>query len=172
MKTKTYIQLSLLTPYIYWVLSAGIILLWYNYSNNELPENSIVSFLAYAVLFYALGIILWGIPYTVLAIGLWLWSRSKDIHKTIRVFALSPLFLTLLIAMEILILSYSWEDFPNGGIGLLANFGSSALGLGIFSVVYGYLIIGITAGVYNILKRFNRINDEEYSASSPSPSIA
>lgn len=153
------------------MLSAVIILIWNNYSNNELPENSVVSFLAYTIFFYAFGIILWGIPYTVLAIGLWLCSRGKDTHKIIRIFALSPLFLTLLIAMEILIFSYTWSDFPNGGTDLLTDFGSSALGLGIFSVVYGYLIIGITAGAYSILKKFNLLSDEESLTSLPTPSI-
>jgi len=171
MKTKKYLQLSLLTPYVYWVLSASIILIWNNFSNNELPENSVANFLAYAVFFYAFGITLWGIPYTVLAIGLWVWSRNKKVQKTVRVFALAPLFLTLLIAVEVLILSYVLEGFTSEGTGLFASFGSAVLGLGIFSVAYGYLIIGIVAGLYNILKRLNLIDDEESPASSPAPSI-
>ena len=169
MKTKTYLQLSLLTPYIYWVFSAAIAFIWNTYSNNELPDNSIVNFFSYAVFFYAFGITIWGIPYTILAIGLWIWSRGKEVQKAIRIFALSPLFLTLLIAIEVLALAFPREDFSSGGTGLLASFGSSVLGLGMFSVVYGYLIIGITAGIYRILKRFDLIDDAEFSDSSPTP---
>jgi len=169
MKTKTYLQLSLITPYLYWALSVGVIFIWNNYSNNELPENPIANFLAYAVFFYAFGIILWGIPYTILAIGLWIWSRGKNNQKTARLFAFSPLFLALLIIIEILIFSYERADFPNGGDGLIANLGTSALGLGLLSVIYGYLFIGVAAGIYGILKRFNLLNGEESPIPLPTP---
>ena len=159
MKTQTYLRFSLLLPYLMWVFAAGIVFLM-NKLNGNFSENPIISLLESAVFLYAFGIVLWGIPYTVLAIGLWLWSRGKDTKNSIRVFALSPLILALLIALETFLLTYGDAFFSSGSTTTSIDKWASLAALGSFSVVYGYLIIGITTGIYGILKKSNFIVDE------------
>jgi len=163
MKSQTYLRLSLLIPYLLWVISLGII-----FVTSQFPEsnNVIITIISGVAGFYTLGVILWGIPYTLLAVGLWVWSRSRDTRKMARGFAYSPILLGLLLMIETFILSINWSDVPNGFSQISPDFTASILTLGGLSLLYGYLCIGFAAGLYKLLKKFNVINDEE---PKPSP---
>jgi len=166
MKTQTYLRFSLLAPYLIWVFFAGITFIM-NKLDSRFLENSALSFLGSAVFIYAFGIILWGIPYTILAVSLWLWSRKKEGRKIARVFAFSPIFLAFLIAIEISIMTYGSAIFSGESTSVSVDMWTSVAALGLFSVVYGYLFIGITAGIYGVLKKSNLLTDEEDASFSP-----
>jgi len=72
MKPLTYFRLALSFPYILWGICALIFLF---VSKLEISGNWNIVLMP--LLFYVFGIILWFIPYTALAIGMWIWSRNK-----------------------------------------------------------------------------------------------
>ena len=166
MKTQTYIRSSLLIPYILWAIFLGIAIIASRAPDDASASTSLISIITVITTFYVIGIILWGIPYTILAFGLWLWSRGRDLQKTTRVFALSPLFLAILMMLETFILSFDWSDMANGFSQLSTDSGASFLTLGGLSILYGYLCIGLATGLYKILRSLNVFNREE-KASTP-----
>ena len=158
MKSQTYLRLSLLIPYLFWIVSAGVTAI-----TNQFPEYE--NIIGYIAIFYTIGIIIWGIPYTILAIALWFWSRGKDTRKVARIFALSPILLGILLVIEILIVSINWSDISNSFLQPSSDFTASILTLGGLSLLYGYLCIFIAAGLYKLLKAFKVIKAEVTSIS-------
>ena len=70
MKPRTYFRLALLFPYLLWGICALIIFLLSSL------EFRVLDWLLIPFMIYVLGIILWLVPYTVLAVGMWIWSRN------------------------------------------------------------------------------------------------
>ncbi|MEP6896839.1 MAG: hypothetical protein ABI986_14640, partial [Chloroflexota bacterium] len=100
-------------------------------------------------------------PYTLLAVGLGLWSRGKPVQKTLRAFAWSPVMLAILISLEIFAVSFNWHDMrANFSQNSSADFGASILAVGALAIVFGYLSIGVVAGVYKVLTLLNLIKKE------------
>jgi len=77
MKPQTLLRLSLIIPYLLWGLSAIIVAVVGSSKNTPFDTSSIINVLLYIPMLYAFGIFIWGIPYTLLAVGLGLWSRNK-----------------------------------------------------------------------------------------------
>lgn len=151
MKPRTFFGIALLTPYILWIISA---LLAYLLSGLEISSSW--NILLMPVMFYAIGILLWFIPYTLLAIGLWIWSRKKSVKTLFRAALVSPFLLGFLMIVEGV-----WVNLPVDNLSKLANElpGQAAM-LGILSLFFGYLCVGIAFGVYKVLQARNRIADE------------
>jgi len=160
MKPQTLLRLSLIIPYLLWGISAIIVMVVSSSKNTALDSSAIINVLLYVPMLYAFGIFLWGIPYTLLAIGLWLWTRGKPTKKIIRTFALSPLMLAILISLEILAFSINWNDLGAGFSQNSADFGASVLAMGLLAIVFGYLSIGVVAGIYKVLTLLNLIKNE------------
>jgi hypothetical protein len=164
MKPQTFLRLSLLVPYLLWGISAGIAAVVSSSKNTLFYTNSILNVLLYIPMLYAFGIFIWGIPYTLLAVGLGLWSRGKPTQKTIKIFALSPVMLAILISLEIFAFSVNWNDLRAGFSQNSADFGASILSIGALAVVFGYLSIGVVAGIYKVLTLLNVIKNENEMA--------
>jgi hypothetical protein len=160
MKPQTFLRLSLIIPYLLWGISAIIVAIVSSSKNTAFDSNTIVNILLYIPMLYAFGVFIWGIPYTLLAVGLGLWSRGKPIQKTLRTFALSPIMLAILIALEIFAFSFNWRDIGANFSQNSADFGASILGMGALAIVFGYLSIGVTAGIYKVLTLLNIIKNE------------
>jgi len=160
MKTQTLLRLSLIIPYLLWGISTIVMLVVNSVNTTAIDSNSIISTLMYVPFLYAFGIVIWGIPYTLLAIGLWLWSHGKPVQKAIKVFALAPIMLAILIAIEIFALSINWSDVSAGFYQNSTDFGMSVLAMGGFAIVFGYLSIGVVAGIYKVLTLLNLIKNE------------
>jgi hypothetical protein len=155
MKTRTYIRLSLLTPYVLWVFAVIIILL-NSALQDKIMNNTVLMYtVGYPSFIYGFGIFLWGIPYTLLALILWLWSVNKDIRQLTRTFALSP------ITIEAILIQFDWSDGINGLSKQSVDFGVSILGLGALSFAFGYFSIGVAWGLYRLLKRSSFIIEED-----------
>ena len=161
MKTPTFLRLSLLAPYILWGLLAGGFAL----VSEKLPTMEtrlIVEIIAAVVFFYTIGIVIWGVPYTVLAIFLWLWSINKSSKRMGRVFAFSPLLMTLLVAVEMIVIYLLQRE------GASPDFGQTVAVVSLLSIPFGYLLIGVVAGIYVLMRKidFIKVDNEE---TSPQP---
>jgi len=163
MKQKTFFKLALLFPYILWVICALVVFLL---SSRELSETWNSVLIPFGL--YTFGIFLWFIPYTLLAIGMWVWSRNKSIQAIYKAGMLAPFFLVLLMFVEAILFS-----FGTGGIKeMFNNAVSEALALGGFSLVFGYICVGIVLGLYKFLLSRNIIKEETTFNTEPFPSGA
>ncbi len=153
MKTQTFVRLSLLFPYFLWAVLTGFMVVL----SEVFPESESLPILSGIITIsfvYSFGILVWGIPYTILALVLWIWSKGKTLRTMTRVFALSPLMMAVVVAIVMTILLGR-----NGGAS--SDIGESILALGAFSLVYGYGTIGIVAGIYKLLRMGNFIQPEK-----------
>jgi len=169
MKPKTLFRLSLLFPYVLWGICALIV---YSMSSITLKEDLFANagnvwyVLLIPVMFYTFGVLFWFIPYTLLAAGLWIWSRHKSTTDLYKASIRSPFFLLILMVLEAVILSMG-----SGGISTtLKNILEESLLLGISSLVFGYICVGIAMGVYKILQFKNLIKEETKISIEPLPS--
>jgi len=169
MKPKTFFKSALLVPYILWVICFLTVYLPYLRSDQTDPFsnlNSILSFLLMVIFYYTFGAIVWFIPYTILAIGLLIWSRHKPINDIYKAALGSPLLLLVLMFLVSVLLS-----IDTGGIReILKNATTPFLVLGIFSLAFGYLCVGIALGVYKLLKSHGFIIEDE-KITHPDPSL-
>lgn len=151
MKPRTYFGLALLTPYALWIVCA---LIAYLLSGEETSTGWDI--LLMPVFFYAIGILLWFIPYTLLAIGLWIWSRNKPVKSLFRAAMAAPVLMGVLMFMEGLLVNLPASDLAQLGRELP---GQVAL-LGGLSLVFGYFCVGITLGIYKMLQARKFIAEE------------
>jgi hypothetical protein len=162
MKAQTYLRLSLLLPYLLWGL-ALLLMQGYGGSENPSPIDRIIPLdFSWILSLYVIGAFFWFLPYTLLALGLLVWSIHRKIRTIMQVFAVSPLILTVLIMIEINLLSILTQDSssslsPSNFTNLLALNGL-ALGL---TIAAGYLCVGIGFGLYKILMSTNVIKESE-----------
>ncbi len=151
MKPQTYFRLALFTPYILW----GVGLL------AALPPSLIETTESWnivlaPVMFYVIGIILWFVPYTILAIGLWIWSKNRTITSLRNAALVSPLLFLVLILIEMVLIS-----LPADSVGeFMQELLGQTLMLGVFSLVFGYLCVGIALGIFKFLQAKNHISQE------------
>jgi hypothetical protein len=145
MKPQTCLRLTLLTPYLLWVVLAWTVILL-NRSSQSMDPGIIYNVFLTAANLYSIGIVIWILPYTILAISLWMWSKGKSPEETARFFAFSPLIMAILVALEMGLLSMGW-----GGDGVSSDFGAAVVAIGGLAILFGYLIIGMVAGMYKIL---------------------
>jgi len=144
MKPQTCLRLTLLAPYLLWVVLAGTVILL-NRSSQSMDPGIIYNVFLTAANLYTIGIVIWLLPYTILALGLWMWSKGKSPEETYRFFAFSPLFMAILVALEMGIFSILW-----GGEGVSSDFGGSVLAIAGLAILFGYLIIGMVVGMYKL----------------------
>jgi hypothetical protein len=144
MKLQTGLRLTLLSPYLLWVVLAGILFLL-NGSPHSMKSGPVFDVLLTVASLYTIGIAIWILPYTILALGLWMWSKGKSPEETYRFFAFSPLFMAILVALEMGIFSILW-----GGEGVSSDFGASMLAIAGLAILFGYLIIGMVVGMYKL----------------------
>ena len=157
MKPRTFFGLALLFPYLLWGISALIVFLL---SSQEMSEAW--NLVLMPIAFYTLGIILWLIPYTILAAGMWIWSRNKSTNALYKIAMLAPILLSALMLIEVVLVSLPAESMTELAWALL----SQAVLLGGFSLVFGYLSVGIAMGVFKLLQSKHLIADETLASAS------
>jgi hypothetical protein len=153
MKPVTYFHFALLLPYLLWGLSALVVAI------APQKTSSTWTTLLTPVYFYAFGILLWFLPYTVLAVGLLIWSRNKQTNHLFKAALTAPLVLVVLMAVEAGLVSIPSESMSDFSSILL---GQAAL-LGGFSLVFGYLCVGFALGIYKFLRTRSLIREEAAS---------
>ena len=174
-KSETFLRLSLLFPYFVGavlipIADAGSVALQTDPNSSMSTWESITNtFSGLAGLisgFYLMGAVFWLIPYTVLTIILWLWSRNKTEKQIIKRFMWSPVYLSALILAYSLIITFfilRTDDAMSQAIGsmpliLILPMNVCALPL---TLVVGYIFISIVAWIHGILRRMGMIMDEE-----------
>jgi hypothetical protein len=173
MKTKTYLRFSLLLPIVVWGLSVLLFVLMmalpevYDPAQNE--ALGVVYVGAFFILFYVFGIIIWLFPYILLSLILFFSTYISQARTSLKVFALSPLAMTVLtIAVTIIFTFGGMKEgetlpIPGGFDKYLIGFN---LLIGAISLIWGYICVGIGFGIYKLLQRTGIIKDE-----TPAPSI-
>jgi hypothetical protein len=151
MKPRTYFGLAILFPYILWGICALIVFLL---SSKEISEAWNIVLMP--LMFYVFGIILWLVPYTVLAVAMWIWSRNKPTTALYRLALIAPILLFALMFIEVVLVS-----LPVGNMAELTEelLGQSAL-VGGFSLVFGYLCVGVALGIFKFLEGRKFIAEE------------
>jgi hypothetical protein len=166
MKTTMYLRFSLLIPFVVWGICLLVILVMDAASLGKFaPELPEAVSLGVAVFFtaYVLGIIFWIFPYVLLALILFFSTFISQTPMALKLFALSPLAMTLLTLATVIIMGASSsssidQDF-SGLVWLVV-----ALVLS-----WGYICVGIGYGIYRLLERRGTIRDEVPVQISPQP---
>jgi hypothetical protein len=102
-------------------------------------------------MYYAIGVIYWFIPYTLLATGIWIWSKNKPVTSMHKLGLLSPVIFSTLMIFEFSII---W--LPTAG---LKEATSILAMLIIISLFTGYFIVGIALMVSKVLQSKNLISE-------------
>jgi hypothetical protein len=167
MKTRTYARLALLIPLLLWVILLLVELL----INAVIPadirsngSNTFLGVLEIVILFYVIGIVLWFLPYLVLSIAMLLISYKICLERLQYVLILSPFAMAILAMTEATLVSLPAGGFASPSADLATNFMTGIginLMMGILSLVYGYICVGLGFAGYRLLQRFGMIREEE-----------
>ena len=174
MKTTTFLRLSLLIPFLVWGMCVLFFVLWSG-SDSSGPvanESSMLGIILWSILFYVFGIIGWFLPYLLLSFILLFWSFRSRAGVLMKVFALSPVAMAILIVVFLSMISAStqdWDMFLSNPLVSTENFFGSPLWFVILTLVWGYICVGIGFGIYKILRRRGLIKDEVNPAAVPVP---
>lgn len=151
MKPQTFFRLALLSPYVLWVLLTLVSLIFSSVESSEAWDLALMP-----VTFYVIGIILWFVPYTVLAIGLWIWSRNKTVKTLYRLALTAPLLFFVFMLIELALVSLPVDSITE----LTGELPGQAALLGGFSLVFGYLCVGVVLGIFKFLQARKLIVEE------------
>ena len=156
MKHRRLFGIALLFPYLLW----GVCLLIANLFSPQ-DVQDIWNFLLIPAIYYAIGAIFWFIPYTLLAIGMWIWSKNRPATSLRKLGLFAPVLLTGLMLIEHLIIYIPILISPNSESTGMTSF---LLLLVVSSLLFGYLIVGIALAVYKFLQSKNLIEEEFQSS--------
>ena len=160
MTSITFYRLALLLPYL--TLIPGYYLakdFLANQSSNGLLSTQFLG-MSWMVLSA-----FWIIPYTILVIGLLIWSKGKS-SNTIRSWFLRSPFILMMVTIIVFIVAGvlgSYSSDPNtsgflGGVLLLGPICSAP-----FSLIIGYVFVVFALLLYEILNKFSYIRDKNKS---------
>jgi hypothetical protein len=165
MKTTTYLRLSLLIPFLVW----GVSILFFmflsllNPTGSALMDfNSVFTLIIWAILFYAFGIIVWIFPYFLVSLVLLIWSFRSRAQALIKVFALSPLVMAILVMIIVNLLLPGGENQDISSYaqtGNLEGFFASNLWFVFLALGWGYICVGVGWGFYKLLQMLGMIRD-------------
>jgi hypothetical protein len=166
MKTTTYLRLSLLIPFLVWGLCGLFFIIWSALSPNRSETSGasvILEIILWMILFYVVGILGWFLPYLFLSLILLAWSFRSRAEVLMKVFALSPVAMAMLIMIFVWVLSIGGADgntlssIPGTTIeGFLGSYGWFA----ILALVWGYICVGVGFGIYKLFRHRRIIRDE------------
>jgi len=157
-KPQNLLRSLLLIPYFAWGIALLFAYLVSVSAGNSYTPNAFFDALVGVASFYMLGIILWGIPYTILALGLLLWSINKPAPVIHKVFVFSPFLLSILTIIEIALISFWPLQAPSleDSMGFL----SSIIVAVIPTLVFGYGFVGAGSVLYKAARHLNFISIE------------
>lgn len=149
-KPQNLLRSLLLIPYVAWGISLPFAYLVSAAVENSYTTNTFFDVIAGVVTFYTIGIFLWGVPYTILAVGLLVWSIHKPAPTIYKLFFFSPFFLSILMVIEIALVSF----WPPQALSheTVTEFLSSILVVVIPSLIFGYSLVVVGAIIYKIIR--------------------
>lgn len=148
MSTSTFYRHALLLPYL--SLALG-----YYLSNGFDPTlPGPLRLQSWGMIWIGLGVF-WVIPYTILALGLFIWSRGKSGSKIKTWFLRSPLLMMIVAPIVFALLAAYGLNSPDPNIkGFVGSLSWFAVFFSIpFSLSVGYLFVAFTLVLDNILVR-------------------
>jgi hypothetical protein len=157
-KPQNLLRLLLLIPYLAWGMTLLFVSLISASTGNSYTANAVFEALVGVASFYTIGIVLWGIPFTILAVGLWVWSINKPAPTIYKVFVFSPFLLSILTVVEITLISF-WPPQAPSLEGLM-DFLSYILVAVIPTLVIGYGFVGVGGILYKAMRHRNLIRTE------------
>ena len=157
MKPQTFFRLAILFPYLLWIICVLIVALL---STLTQEISSTLNVVMMPFFFYAFGILLWFIPYTILAIGMWIWSKGKSTKALYKLALSAPILLFILMLFEVVVI---YQPAKNMGE-LTADLPGQAAMMGSFSLFFGYFCVGIALGIFKLLKSKNIVSEEVISS--------
>lgn len=161
MKSQTFFRLALFLPYVLWGICALIVAILGAVDSEWMDrEATIVLLLGWIASIYMIGILFWFIPYTLLAIALWIWSIHRQTGTILRVFVASPLILAVLIILEINIFTFDPESITyfSSSVDSASFWAFNGLAA-LITLVAGYICVGIGFGLYKLLQRLEIIRE-------------
>ena len=151
MKPRRLFGIALLFPYLFWGVSFLIANL---FSSQNVSDTW--NILLVPILFYTVGAIFWFIPYTLLAIGMWFWSKNKSIASLRKLGLSAPIVFSGLMSIEYSILIFADNSSTTDWAGTIGFFA-----LIIFSsLVVGYLFVGIVLVIVNNIQKERYVQSE------------
>lgn len=163
MKPQTFFKFTLAIPYVLWGVCLLIVYLTGKTAWGQAESSytgKILELLLMLVFYYTFGALIWFIPYTLLATGLLVWSHRKPMRDVYKVAVRSPLFLAALMSMVSIMISIN----SGSVVEILKNALQPFLLFGSFSLIFGYVCVGIAIGLYRLLR--SKILVEEQTAAT------
>ena len=157
-KPQNILRSLLLIPYVAWGIALLLSCQVFIPAENSHTTFAFFDILVGVVSFYTIGIFLWGIPYTILAVGLLLWSINKPALTIYKLFFFSPFLLSILMVCEIALISFWPPQVPS--FESIMEFLSSIPVVVIPSLIFGYGLVGIGIIIYRIIKHKNLVKAE------------
>jgi len=165
MKTGTYLRLSLLIPFLVWGVCLPFLIIASTPPINELTSGEsttvpdwIMRFLA----FYIFGILIWLFPYALLSLILLALSFVSQARVTMKMYALSPLAMTLLTiaAVNLFALGAAGQGtfFSNPTINY-RDFTAFNILVVVISLIWGYICVCLGFGIYKTLQHLQVIKE-------------
>jgi len=127
-------------------------------------STNIATILTIFFAFYIFGIIVWIFPYLLLALILFFLSFISRAKTTLKIFTFSPLAMTILTiaTLNILALGTAGEGTMLSNPGIIDQDFISLNILGAaFTLIWGYICVGIGYGIYRLLQLRQIIRDQE-----------
>jgi hypothetical protein len=156
MKSITYARLTLLAPYFILIVSIlGFISSYYHLKAGYIPNiGEIISGL---ILYSA---VLWFVPYTILTIGLLVWSIRKSFQQFQIAYIGSPILFSVLFSLFFVAIGATAPDMGETNIILeMAMVAFVTATLAILVIIVGYLLVGLSLLVYKVLFKLKVIRD-------------
>jgi amino acid transporter len=172
MSIKTYARLSLLIPFLVWgvcLLSSLVASLPAVGDLIAAESSPILDWIERAIVFYAIGIIIWIFPYILLGLILLSLTFIREPRVLIKVFSLSPIAMVILTLGLTMIVAFwdPWESaFTSNPYSNLQDFTSFSILLVVFILIWSYICVGIGFGIYKLLQYLEIIKKEETSLAS------
>jgi hypothetical protein len=153
MNAKTLLRAILFLPYLAWLIMLPL---------TNLPTTSMFQLVVVGVsVAYLVGIFYWGVPYTILVVGLLLWSRNKS-EKEFDVFlSCSPILLALLTIAELTVLYLYFVLTSQVYLMDFYDFTWSLFLAVLGSFIYGYAFLFVGKTIYRILESLGFIKDDK-----------
>ncbi|HLO29229.1 MAG TPA: hypothetical protein VK249_08850 [Anaerolineales bacterium] len=175
MKTRTYLRFSLLIPFLIWGICFLLFILWSRLASDgpgSIGSGLIPGLILWLFLFYVFGILGWFLPYGLLAFILLILSFRSRAEVLMKVFALAPVAMAILIIAIVNLLSIGsqdWNIFSSNPAANTEDFFGTNLWFAILTLIWGYLCVGLGFGIYKILQRRGLIKDEVMPTPLPLP---
>ena len=158
-KPQNLLRSLLLIPYFAWGITLLFVYLFSISAQNAYAPNKFLNAFTGVAAFFTIGIVLWGIPYTILVIVLLLWSINKPTSIIYKVFVFSPFLLSILTVVEIALISF----WPSQTLSLedLTGVLPRILVAVIPTLIFGYGFVGVGSIIYKAMNQINLITAGE-----------